>query len=197
MQFGKYSAIILAVSLACLIARADAKAPSLAALARQTMQAYFEKSNGSGCTVRNLLHQKAPSEYNKPAGVFVTLSANGKTRGCWGSVYPEHANLMESTIYATIGAITKDYRYKPIRSSEWQELKTQVTVIEQVVPIENIQSLNPLKDGLLIRAGHKSGVLLPGEAIDATYELVCCKLKAGIHRGEPYQLYKLKAAIYE
>ena len=56
---------------------------------------------------------------------------------------------------------------------------------------------NPLIDGLLIQGANKSAVLLPGEISDPYYQLVKCKLKAGIQKGESYQLYSFKAAVYE
>src|SRR6516162_9019896 len=172
--------------------QASAKSYSLTSLVRETMQAYFERQNGGQFSARALLKGKALDEYKKSAGVFVTLSANGKPRACWGSVYPTHSNLAESTVFATIGALTKDYRYKPIRAHEWRTLKPQVTIIDRVEPIAGIAGQNPLSDGLMLRSGNKTAVLLPGETSDAFYQLVCCKLKAGLNKGEPYQLYRLK-----
>ncbi|PWT96221.1 MAG: hypothetical protein C5B53_10075 [Candidatus Melainabacteria bacterium] len=179
------------------IQQASANSYSLTELVRQTMQAYFEKGNGSQFSVSALLKGKSLNEYNKRGGVFVTLSTDGKPRACWGSVYPTHANLAESTVFATIGALNKDYRYKPIRASEWKFLKPQVTVINRIEPIDNLAGQNPLRDGLMLRSGAKTAVLLPGETSDAYYQLVRCKLKAGLTKGESYQLYRLKAEIYE
>lgn len=133
----------------------------------------------------------------KPAGVFVTLSRGGKSRACWGSVYPQHPDVVESTVYATLGALTKEYRYRPITSGEWRTLKPQVTVVRAIEPITGLRGQNPLQDGLMVRAGGRSGVLLPGEARDAFYQLVQCKLKAGIHPGESYQLYRIIADVYQ
>jgi AMMECR1 domain-containing protein len=133
----------------------------------------------------------------KPAGVFVTLSRDGQSRACWGSVYPQHKNVVESTIYTTLGALTKEYRYKPISRSEWQTLKPQVTVVRELEPIEGLRALNPLRDGLMVRAGGRAGVILPGEAKDATYQLVQARLKAGIRPGEKYQLYRIVADVYQ
>jgi AMMECR1 domain-containing protein len=76
-------------------------------------------------------------------------------------------------------------------------LKPQVTVIDRIEPIENLSGQNPLKYGLMLRSGAKTAVLLPGETSDAYYQLVRCKLKAGLNKGESYQLYRLKAEIYE
>ncbi len=135
--------------------------------------------------------------YKKSAGVFVTLSSNGKTRACWGSVNPLAENVAKSTFYAALGALTKEYRYQPIKKSEITELKVQVTLIASVKPVKNISALNPLKDGLLVRAASRSGVILPGETVDAYYQLVQAKLKAGIHSGQPFQMYKLKADVYK
>jgi MEMO1 family protein len=175
---------------------AKAETFSLVTLARKTIQAYFEGSFNNS-TIKALLSEKVPKQYSKAAGVFVTLSSAGQTRACWGSLYPTHSSIAESTVYTTIDAIKKDYRYKPISSGEWKNLKPQVTVIEELEPIVSIRSQNALRDGLVLKAGYKSAVLLPGEVSDAYYQLVKCKLKAGVHKGEPYQLYRIKAAIYE
>jgi AMMECR1 domain-containing protein len=190
--------ILITLYFAALsLQRASANSYTLTHLVRETMQAYFDRDKGSPFTVKALLKGKLSKEYDKRAGVFVTLSANGHTRACWGSVYPTHSNLAESTVYATIGALSKDYRYKPIKAKELETLKTQVTIIDSIEPIAGINGQNPMRDGLMLRSGHKAAVLLPGEARDAYYQLICCKLKAGLNKGEPYQLYRLKAEIYE
>jgi AMMECR1 domain-containing protein len=170
---------------------------SLPDLVRQTMQIYFEGPGLNKATMKSLLNEKVPREYNRSAGVFVTLSKDGSTRGCWGSIQPSYPTIAQSTVFATLGALKKDYRCKPIRASEWKTLKPQVTVIEQLQPISSIAGQNAMRDGLMLRAGGKSAILLPGEVSDAYYQLVKCKLKAGVNRGEPYQLYKVKAAVYE
>jgi AMMECR1 domain-containing protein len=199
MPPSKYATFVFTALLTAVLwlQQASARSYSLPLLVRDTMQAYFEKTKGSQLTAEALLKGKSLDEYNKRAGVFVTLSINGKPRACWGSVFPTHANLAESTVFATIGALSKDYRYRPVRASEWRTLKPQVTIIDSVEPLASIALQNPLRDGLMLRSGNKTGVLLPGETTDAFYQLVRCKLKAGVHPGEPYQLYRLKAEIYE
>lgn len=171
---------------------------TLPEVVQQIMSMHFgEKPLGSQSleSFINSLHSK--QQFQKRAGIFVTLSRQGKTRACWGSIYPQYENLVKSTAYATIGALTKEYRYPPVRATEWKKLHAQVTVIKGVEPISSISFQNPLRDGLMVRSGGKSGVLLPGEALDAHYQLVLCKLKAGIKSGEPCQLYRLRTEIYE
>lgn len=176
---------------------ARAETFSLTELSRQTIKLYFEQPGLNKSTIKALLDGNIPKEYGKSAGVFVTLSSNGQTRACWGSLYPTHRTIAESTVYTTIDVLRKDYRYRPIRYGEWKELKPQVTVIENIEPIVSIKSQNPLRDGLVLKSGAKSAVLLPGEVSDAYYQLIKCKLKAGVHKGEPYQLYRIRAKIYE
>jgi AMMECR1 domain-containing protein len=179
--------------------QAQSAAPSFTQLVRKTMAIYFNhEQRSSGNPYQALIQQFTKSSaHQKPAGVFVTLSRQGRSRACWGSIQPQHNTIAESTVYATLGALTKDYRYRPITAAEWDSLKPQVTVIKALEPIENLHGQNPLRDGLMVRQGGKSGVILPGEAKDATYQLVQCKLKAGIRPGEPFQLYRIIADVYQ
>ncbi|MBX9723926.1 MAG: AMMECR1 family protein [Candidatus Obscuribacterales bacterium] len=136
-------------------------------------------------------------KFKQAAGVFVTLSTKGKTRACWGSVYPREANIPREVVLATLGALSKDYRFKPISSAELKNLKVQVTVIKSLEAVSNIKMINPFKDGVMVRSGGRGGVILPGEAIDAHYEFVLARLKAGIQPNEPCQIYKIRAEIYD
>ncbi len=201
--------ILLALSLSSH-STAWSKTLSLPALVEHTMQFYFERPSSktmetsivagpSSSSAYAQFLQHLPSvatPYHRPAGVFVTLSRNGATRACWGSVFPQQKTVTEATVAATLGALTKEYRYRPIRPNEWQNLKPQVTVVTALEPIHSLQGQNPLLDGLMIRQGGRTGVILPGEARDATYQLVRCKLKAGIQPGQQFQLYRIKADVY-
>jgi AMMECR1 domain-containing protein len=166
-------------------------------LVKQTLRLYYSESPASGDPYQRLIDNTTLSHrYPQSRGVFVTLSRNGKPRACWGSAYPQYKTIAEATVYATLGALTKEYRYRPIHKNEWPLLKTQVTVIKALEPIDRLSALNPLRDGLLVRQGGKAGVMLPGEATDATYQLVQCKLKAGIGPHEKFQMYRMIADVY-
>jgi AMMECR1 domain-containing protein len=135
-------------------------------------------------------------EHQKNAGLFVTLIKNGDTRACWGNVAATHRNLVESTVYTTEDALNKDYRFSKIKRSEINLLIPQVTVVKRIVPINSISTMQPLKQGLMVRAGGKGAVLLPGEASDPHYQLVKTKLKAGIPASQQCQLYRIEADVY-
>jgi hypothetical protein len=193
--------LVLAWALISLFSIAEARAQdslSLPAVVKRTMGFHFLGPAAKPKSLDEFVRQlPVPPYLRLRAGVFVTLSRNGRARACWGSVLPEHPDLVKSTAYATVAALTREYRYPPIKRSEWRALKPQVTVVRSLEPIEGLSGQNPLRDGLMVRSGGKAGVLLPGEARDAHYQLITCKLKAGIGPGERCQLYRIKADIYE
>ncbi len=170
---------------------------SLPEVVRQTLALHFGESTDYE-SFDELAHSfVVPKKFQKTAGLFVTLSRNGKTRACWGSMNPQYPNLVVGTVYTTESALSKEYRYKKIRANEWQLLKPQVTVVRSVEPIGSMAEQNPLMYGLMVRAGIRSAVILPGEAVDAHYQLVMCKLKAGIPSSQPCQLYRIKADVFK
>ncbi|MEB3285955.1 MAG: AMMECR1 domain-containing protein [Vampirovibrionales bacterium] len=174
---------------------AKTKTLRLPQIAGKTIEAYFENPPASYAAFA----AKFPvaQDYRRQAGLFVTLSQNGKSRACWGALTPSQGDLVKQTVFATIDTLTKDYRYAPIRKSEWRELKPQVSIVEGIEPIRSYRQLNPLRDGLLLRSGAKSGVILPREARDAYYQWVMARKKAGVSIHDPQQLYRLRIIIEE
>jgi AMMECR1 domain-containing protein len=169
---------------------------SLPQVAREVLAIHFHESQYKSLSE---LAQALPvsDDYKQPAGLFVTLSKDGHTRACWGSLTAQSRDLVRATIFTTENALTKEYRYPRILKSEWKQLKPQVTVIRGVEPIENMSQTNALRFGLLVRSGGRGAVLLPGEASDAHYQLVQTKLKAGIPVNQPCQIYRLRADVFK
>ncbi|MBK9769396.1 MAG: AMMECR1 domain-containing protein [Candidatus Obscuribacter sp.] len=134
-------------------------------------------------------------EYRQSRGLFVTFYKDGKTRACWGNITPNHADLVTNTVFTTIDCLTKEYRFSTVQKKEIADLKAQVTIIEAVEPVMRGTTLHPLTDGLMVRGNGKGAVLLPGEASDPHYQVMQCKLKAGINPNEPCQIYRIKAHV--
>lgn len=134
-------------------------------------------------------------EYRQSRGLFVTLYKDGKTRACWGNISPNHADLVTNTVFTTIDCLTKEYRFGAVQKKEIADLKAQVTIIQAVEPVMRGATLHPLTDGLMVRGNGKGAVLLPGEASDPHYQVMQCKLKAGINPNEPCQIYRIKAHV--
>ena len=175
----------------------DLSLPKIAMLTVERKFANIKNSAQSESLAAFSSHFTVPPRFQKRAGIFVTLSKNGKTRVCWGTIEPLYANLVEGTIKTTTLALASEYRYSPLRAAEIKDLKPQVTVVKKVVPISNLHGLNPALDGLMVRLGTKTGVILPGEASDPYYELMLCKVKARIAPGKSCQLYRIIADVYK
>jgi AMMECR1 domain-containing protein len=174
--------------------KSKSRSTKLPQIAKLTLERKF---NGDAENIDQFAkHFPVPDPYKKRAGLFVTFSRSGKTRACWGSVYPRFADLVKATVYTTQEALTNEYRYPKIREDEVASLKAQVTVVKKLIPISSIQGQNAIKFGLMVRSGNRTGVILPGEATDAYYQLVQCKLKAAIPIKQKCQLYRIDADVY-
>lgn len=188
------------ISLISLISSEPAGAAdkplSLVEVSRLTSANHFSDHPKTLAKLVETLCKNLHPSYRQSKGLFVTLSKNGKTRACWGQISGTENNLVAATIFTTEGALTKEYRFAPIKKSELAELKTQVTVIDRIEPVDPHVSLHPLLDGLMVRSGGKAAVLLPGEASDGHYQVMQCKVKAGITPSEPCQMYRIKAHVF-
>jgi AmmeMemoRadiSam system protein A len=97
-------------------------------------------------------------------GVFVTLHARGRLRGCIG-VIEAFEPLGESIARCAANAALRDPRFPPVRVEELPELQIELSLLsplELILP-ENIEIGN---HGLLISQGSKRGLLLPQVAVE-------------------------------
>ena len=108
-----------------------------------------------------------PPELFEERGVFVTLKTypRKELRGCIG--YPEPIMpLVLATIDAAISAATRDPRFYPVGVEELPKLLFEVTVLTPPQPIdvppeELPKAIKVGRDGLIVRCGYASGLLLP------------------------------------
>jgi uncharacterized protein len=153
----------------------EADRQSLLALARRAIveAVSFQKSIGETPRIG------ASTEMR---GVFVTLHARGRLRGCIG-VVEAFEPLGESIPRCAANAALRDPRFSPVRVEELPEIEIELSLLSPFEPIlsENIEIG---KHGLLISQGPKRGLLLPQVAVehklsrDRFLEETC--LKAGL-----------------
>lgn len=161
-------------------------------LARSAVESYLGRKNIGFDSIKLV---NVPKKNIK--GVFVTLlDKDKKSRGCWGKLYPQ-ADIKESLISAAIGTVKKDYRFKPVTSSEFKNLKVQVSLVTNIEPVDSFSEINPFGEGMLVESKGRTGIIMPGEAVDPHYQMVQCKLKAGIQPGERFNLFKLRTNVYK
>ncbi|MCS7125364.1 MAG: TIGR00296 family protein [Aigarchaeota archaeon] len=146
-----------------------------------------------------------PSERLKEKrGVFVTLYTYPvkDLRGCIGFPLPT-LPLHEATIQAAISSAIHDPRFNPLEIDELKNIIIEVSVLtppEEIVyrdPRELLEKINIGRDGLIIKSGPYSGLLLPQVPVEFNWNveeyLIHLCLKAGL---EATHWLKGKAKIY-
>ena len=150
----------------------------------------------------------------QPCGVFVTINSTEhgekKLRGCIGYPYPT-TPLIQAVIESAINSATQDPRFRPISSSELEDVVFEVSVLTppQIIkaekPSQYPSKIKVGKDGLIVEKGIFKGLLLPQVPVEWKWdneEFLCqCCIKAGLPpdcwllRGT--KIYKFQAIIFE
>jgi uncharacterized protein (TIGR00296 family) len=124
----------------------------------------------------------APQKLMKHSGVFVTLNkpnAQGKKnlRGCIGFILPIHP-LVQATIQTAISSAVNDYRFPQVTVDEMKDIVIEVTILtppEKIVvsnPKEYLEKIKIGRDGLIVKRGGRSGLLLPQVPVEWKWDIV-------------------------
>lgn len=126
----------------------------------------------------------------KPRATFVTLTKNGRLRGCIGTL-TARLPLVEDVVHNAWQAAFHDPRFEPLRPDELQSLHISISILSppQTCALsseqELLDKLRPGKDGLIIEEGHHRATFLPSvwhELPEAAAFVEHLKLKAGLPR---------------
>lgn len=166
-------------------------------IARETLENYLQRGRRPTLEDFKSLIDQEPWLLEK-AGVFVTLYKDGELRGCIGTTASTTDCIAAEIIQNAISAAMRDPRFEPVTPEELPDLTISVDVLEKPVPISSIQELDPKKYGVIVRSGHRSGLLLPDlEGIDTVEEqLSIAKRKAGIQPDEPCRIERFCVRRY-
>jgi len=134
----------------------------------------------------------------KPSGsttarpVFVTIEIDGRVRGCRGDLTARARSLEEEVALAARSAAAHDPRYRPLESSDLKRFLVTVTVVDRTEALTSVVGLVP-GDGLVLKAGGKTGIVLPWEGKDPQVRLDWAYRKAGVGKGTGASLERLVA----
>lgn len=110
--------------------------------------------------------EELPDALRRPGGVFVTLHADGRLRGCVGRL-ASTGPLGVTAAEVARSAATDDPRFAPVAPHELDQLTYAVSVLTPAEPldVESYEELGrtvrPGIDGLLVESGRHRATLLP------------------------------------
>lgn len=146
-------------------------------LARKTIEAYIRE----GKTISP--PQDIPGEFQKKAGIFVSLHKKGSLRGCIGTYLPTQENVAQEIMRNAISAATQDPRFPPVEEHELKDLEISVDILSEPEPVYSKEELDPKKYGVIVSKDWRKGLLLPDlEGVNTVEEqLDITKQKADLY----------------
>ena len=127
-----------------------------------------------------------------PQGCFVSLKIQGRLRGCIGTIKPTQPTLEQEVAANAIAAGFRDPRFPPLRPEELSRLSISIDLLSAPEKVDSLDQLDPARYGAIVRAGERSGVLLPDlpGVEDAARQVAICREKGRIPEDEPVTLYR-------
>jgi len=126
-------------------------------LARKSIESYFSKKD---------LDLDKYRKFSTKQGVFVTLNEHGELRGCIGFPYPTF-ELYKAVFDAARAAAFDDPRFPQLKKEELKDLEIEISVLtvpedmKVKSPEEYVKKIKIGEDGLIMKSGWTSGLLLP------------------------------------
>lgn len=142
-------------------------------------------------------------KFEEERGVFVTLKKHGELRGCIGTIIPTQS-LKEGLKEMAIAAATRDPRFYPVTYDELKDIEIEISILSPLIPVNDISEIVVGRDGLVLKKGFYSGVLLPQVPVEYgwdkdTYLRHLC-LKAGLppgsHLSPDAKLFRFTAEVF-
>jgi len=167
-----------------MISESDQK--RLIKLARDTISSSF--SNEKPDT-------KGVEKFSEKQGIFVTLHESDELRGCIGfpeAIFP----LNEAVVMAAKSAAFEDPRFPPVEKDELSKIKIEISVLtipEEIIvddPKGYEEKVRLGEDGLIIRSGFQSGLLLPQVPTEQGWDIKEYLEYIGIKAGMGKDAYK-------
>ncbi len=147
--------------------------------------------------------KEIPEKLKENYGVFVTINRHGQLRGCIGHIIGDQPLYLSCAQMAKAAAL-EDPRFPPVSKEELPELEIEISVL---TPLQRVKDFNEIKigrDGLLIRKGVYSGLLLPQVAVEYGWnvqeflEQTCHKagLPSDAYKSKEAEIYKFSAEVF-
>jgi AmmeMemoRadiSam system protein A len=139
----------------------DSERGFLLQVARQSLHTGLHRGEPATVTLHGLA-----KTLTTPRGVFVTLTRQGRLRGCIGSMEAS-APLVSSVAESAYNAAFQDPRFPQLASQELDTTQVEISILSPMESVpassrsELLSSLRPTLDGVLIRDRHYRSTFLP------------------------------------
>ena len=138
-----------------------AQRKTLLGIARRALEGYV----GAGKVPPE---EGAQGKLAAPGAAFVTLTTNGRLRGCIG--YTEAvASLFKVVQECAVAAATEDPRFPPVSPGELPSLRIEISVLTPLFPLLP-EEVEVGRHGLLVRQGRMRGLLLPQVPVEQEWD---------------------------
>lgn len=177
----------------------------LVQLARSAIDTYLKEGR------RPELPEEVPKAFREKRGVFVTLSSypGHELKGCIGMPYPT-MELGRAVIDSALAAAFEDWRFQSLGEGELGGIVIEISVLTEPVritakdPKDYCKCIVIGRDGLVIKAGPYSGLLLPQVPVEQGWNEeeflagICCKagLPEDYWQSGTCELYTFQAQIF-
>ena len=166
-------------------------------LARDSITYYLENK-------KRLPVEKSEPLFNECMGAFVTLHKRGQLRGCIGNMVGQGPFYLTVRDMA-VSAATGDPRFNRVTLEEMKDIDIEISALTPLVKIEDPETIEPGKHGVLVRNATASGVYLPQVATEQGWNREqfmnsLCGQKAGMapdawKKGE-CEIYTFTAEVF-
>jgi AmmeMemoRadiSam system protein A len=113
--------------------------------------------------------QPAPPSLSIPCGAFVTLKVKEALRGCIGHIAASQP-LLETVKDVAVSSAFDDPRFPPLSPEEWPQVRIEISVLSPFESITDPQRITVGVHGIMVRNGHRSGLLLPQVATEQGWD---------------------------
>ncbi len=146
-------------------------------VARQTVE-FFAKHKKTP-TLRDLNLKATSKVLEENFGTFVTLfkrpdqsktEHDRELRGCIGYIWPIKP-LLQAVIENAVGACSRDYRFRPVESSEVKQLQIEINVLTPPHKVSSLSEITLGKDGIIMYLKGRQSVFLPHVAVEFGWDL--------------------------
>lgn len=178
----------------------------LLGIARKTLENLFKDKSKTVNMLSNLKSELSSVVYDEisiKCGAFVTLHKFGDLRGCIGT-FRNDKKLYEVVSDMAVQAALYDPRFSPVTEDELKNIDIEISVLTPMERLENFEDIVVGRDGLYVKKGFYSGVLLPQVATEHGWDkyqflsYTCMKagLSADTWRKDKIEVYRFSAIVF-